>query len=687
MLVAAYYPWLDFKWGTTTGVAIKNPYITDIFSQIYLWKELIAKSFMDGQWPLWNQYSYSGYPLLANFQSGALNIFNVIFIIFGMVNGWNIFLIVGIVIEILSMYWYLRLTGISYLSSIIASFTFGFSGFSILWMPYANANYALASIPLALCFIEKYLKTNNQKYLFLISPTIFFMVTAGHFQVAIYGLLLISFYLIYKKIYNFLPLIIGLAMSSVQLLPTYELSNLSVRFTEGFIDKNNFGLSPLNKLITLYIPDFFGNPSTFNYWGFFNYHETNFYVGILGLIALIWSVFNYRLLGKNQFFLFCSLISLLLGFDTFLGKAIYLLNFPGISTSAAGRISALFSFSTSILVANFLDNILKSKLRKSLFPSLVLIVLNLLTIVGAYYTLSQPNFSISFRNSLFPGLILLGLTFSILISSKIKYFKTLILIIVIADLFRFGWKSTPFVSKTYIYPQTPLTQQLARDTDIFRIDREYGSIFPPNTWTAYGLMSPSGYDPLSVNNYVIEYNRILNQNQDSHPSVSRYSELFKFDPSSLGEFNVKYLLMQKNYSPDKKSYNYNREFNEKSWIKSFETESYTLFENPQLQPRIQLSPPQTNPIITKYSSNSIKISAKSINPNSTLILRDTFYPGWKALVNDQATKIDKYHNIYRQINVPPQESTIEFIYQPNSFYTGIIITLISLIILLLILIL
>ena len=82
MLVGAYYPWLDYKWGGfVTSVPVKNPEITDIFSQIYLWKNLFSNSIKSFNIPLWNQFSYSGYPLLANFQSGVFNPFNLFLLI------------------------------------------------------------------------------------------------------------------------------------------------------------------------------------------------------------------------------------------------------------------------------------------------------------------------------------------------------------------------------------------------------------------------------------------------------------------------------------------------------------------------------------------------------------------------------------------------------------------------------
>ncbi len=694
MLVGAYYPWLDHQWGNlSTSVPIKNPYITDIFSQIFPWKNLIVQSLRLGQWPLWNIHSYSGYPLLANFQSGALNPFNIVFLLFGMINGWNIFLISGVFISAITMYFYLKIIKKNNLASTIGAITYSFSGFSILWMPYANANYSLAAIPLIFILIEKYLKNLNYIYLLYISPIILFIVSAGHLQILVYSLIISFLYLLFRiKQKNIkksimllsIPFLFGITLSSIQLLPTYELSQLSIRNEELFIKTQNYGLSPFGKIITLFSPDFFGNPSTFNYWGFFNYHETNFYVGIVGLVSIVWAIVNYRKLKIEKFFLFSGLLSLILCFNTIIGKSIYFLNIPGISTSAAGRIASIFALSSAVLSANYI-NILSTKNIRNLIKPLILVILPSLsvllfvTILKKYFISIDlfniaNNMNVAQRNMVLPFMTIFSLLILLIFNYYNKKITILILLLTIFDLFRFGWKNTPFVSKEYVFPKTPILEYLNKDKDYYRIDRLSGPILPPNTWTQYNLQSPSGYDPLAYKDYAINYNTILNKSYSNN--VSRYSQLYYLDPDSLGEFNVKYLLLDNN--PVNKN-----EYKEKFGDPIYTQKSLSLYQNPGFKPRVEILVKNSQNIssanIINYEPNIIEIEVFNLNQNSQLILRDSYFPGWKAYINKTQLKIDKYLNVFRLVNLPKGEYILKFKYEPISFKIGCIISLISLI--------
>ena len=80
IIVGMYFPWLDYKWGYSVGVPIKNPIISDVVSQIYIWKSLVIDSLMGLRFPLWDSSILSGTPLLASYQPGVfypLNIFKV----------------------------------------------------------------------------------------------------------------------------------------------------------------------------------------------------------------------------------------------------------------------------------------------------------------------------------------------------------------------------------------------------------------------------------------------------------------------------------------------------------------------------------------------------------------------------------------------------------------------------------
>jgi hypothetical protein len=277
MLVGAYYPWLDYKWsGFTTSVPIKNPLITDVFSQFYLWKEIIANSVKFFQMPLWNIFSYSGYPLLANFHSGVLNPFNLLMVFLPKDIGWSLIVISQFVFSSLTMFLFLKKNYKNSFSCLVGSIVYSFSGFMITWSQFVTAGFAFIWLPLIFLNIKSFFETKKIKYLLFLSPLYFLLMTSGHFQSLIYGCIFSGFYFLYKlfsssnlkvktTIWFSLAVILGILFMSIQLIPTLELGQYSIRFSENYISEYNFGLLSLDRIITLFTPDYFGNPATFNF--------------------------------------------------------------------------------------------------------------------------------------------------------------------------------------------------------------------------------------------------------------------------------------------------------------------------------------------------------------------------------------------------------------------------------------
>lgn len=54
----------------------------DVTTQIYPWKKLTIDTYKSGYIPVWNPYSFSGNPQLANFQTAVFSPFNILFLYF-----------------------------------------------------------------------------------------------------------------------------------------------------------------------------------------------------------------------------------------------------------------------------------------------------------------------------------------------------------------------------------------------------------------------------------------------------------------------------------------------------------------------------------------------------------------------------------------------------------------------------
>jgi len=697
ILLGAYYPWLDYDWDYPVSMPIKNSLISDIYSQFYPWKSIIAESYRNFEIPLWNQYSYSGYPLLANFNSGALNPLNFLMVIFGDQTGWLLMLMSQMFLSMVSIYYFLKITSKNSFSNITASIIYGMSAFAVCWSQFMNAGFAMIYLPLILYLIKQ------KKYLFL--PFAYFLLmTSGHMQAFIYGVVFSFVYFAYENWHQFKPktilpflmaTAIGFGYMAIQILPTLELSSRSIRFSENYISGYNFGLLPLSKFITFLSPDFFGNPATNNYWGFFNYHETIIYQTILGFIAIVYFSFNFKKTKSlTKFFVISSFVVLILIFDNPISKLIYFLKIPFIYTSAAARLVFLLTVFIPIIIRDFLDAISKKinthHLKLSLFLTFSLIVSQLLitVILKKYFSIFGTNFewyqnlNISFRNTFLYLAISLIYIFTIYFSTKLKSLIYIILIIVIAEQLRFGWKYLPFVDRNYVFATTPIIDYLKNDSEkYFRVMAEKGPILPANSWAIYRLSSPMGYDPLAIKDYFIEYNQKVND-KPNDIGVSRYLEPEKYPADLLGKYNVKYLLAIKYDEHDyiSKDGRIKLKIDEAQWKKTYEDRSVVIPKNSLYQPRVvinSLESQSQTPIATidSYSPTSVKI--KYFSPTKAILtLNDSWYPGWIAKNNGQTVDFD--HSSHSRSLVVLGEGIVEYRYLPKSFTIGLVISIVFL---------
>ena len=80
--------------------------------------------------------------------------------------------------------------------------------------------------------------------------------------------------------------------------------------------------------------------------------------------------------------------------------------------------------------------------------------------------------------------------------------------------------------------------------------------------------------------------------------------------------------------------------------------------------------------IDKDEDMEITIAVNS-NNQGFLVLKDTYYPGWKAYINGEQTEIFKANFLFKGIYLPKGKNIVEFKYVPLSFYLGLFISIIS----------
>ena len=632
LLVVSYAPWFDYY-----KFPVQNPLISDVFSLLFIWKQMAIDQIKNLQWPLWNPYSFTGTPLLANYQSAALYPFNFLLLL-PKYFGWGLFIFLQTLFAALGMYLLLSLWLPFKLARLTGSLIFALGGLMTTWVEFGTAVWGIAYLPISLFLIERYADTRKARYPFLLALILTLTILSGNPQVTVYSFAIVSFFTIIrlwnggilKSLINIFPILLAVAssvaLSAPQLLPSLELVQKSIRTTENFTGQSNFGLLPIKDLLKFFVADFFGNPVTRNYWGFLNYFETSGFVGSLTLPIIIFSAIFLRKTRIIYFFFILLIISIVLCFDNPLSYFIYSFKIPFLTQSYASRILFVTTFAISVLSAFALnqiklrpdkqDNFLRCVIWSwAIFVGILIgsiithqIVQNIIKSVSSkthlkfyldFYLKDQDyalsNFITSMRNSFLPILLISGfLVFFIVIRnlpSKIiqKHRTTLIcfglFILITFDLGRYFLKFNPFISEEFIFPQTPALEFLQKQPGYFRVGREHAEVLPPNTWAAYKLQSIEGYDVLHFQ----EFSKYLNHINGSDllsSGTSRYGELTNYSSSYIDAANVKYFIgIGRDRTGHIPGDFVNYKFNEAGYKQVFKDGSAIIFENPNALPR------------------------------------------------------------------------------------------------------
>lgn len=709
-----FAPWSHYQkfWGP-----IKNNAMPDVHTQIYPWKKLTIDIWKQGQIPLWNPYSFSGNPHLANFQSAALSPFNIPFFIFPFIDSWSIVVLLAPLLAGLFTYFLMRSFAVSKSGSVISGMSFMFCGFIVVWMAYGTLAMASAFLPLTIYAMQKSFQKNAVYPLLLLSLSLPLSIFSGHFQTSLYVIIFAFSFLVYKALLTkaknraFMAsifFIFGLLLSMPQILPSIEFYLNSVRsgiFIEG-------GGIPLYYLVNIFSPDFFGNPVTRNDWAGF-YAEWASFIGIIPLILAFFAV-SYKRISLYYFFFIAGLIVLLLAVDSPIQKLIGMLKIPVFSTSNPSRVIFLFSFSFAILAGFGLDIFRERVLQrnfKNIFTILTiagifLITIWILLLVGKI--MPYDKLVIAKRNLLLPTGFFVGNFLMIILAKRYKNFLIVaIFYLMLAtsfDSFRFAQKWMPFDPKNLVYPQIPLITFLKENMGIGRV---YGNLGGEVT-TYYSLGSIEGYDPLYINSYG-DFLRTANSGKFSKGErsvvkldrrgehVDRILDLlgvsYVFHPKAdtdqvwaypIWEKKDKYMLA---YQDDRLQlfknvtamprvglfYAYDYEIDRKKILERFYKKDFDFRKMLILEenPKITLAGKQSsgNAQVTSYTPNKISINA-STNFPALLFISDNYYPGWKAFVDGKETQIYRANYTFRAITLNKGSHNIEFVYDPLSFRLG-----------------
>lgn len=733
LLVSFYQPWASYTWDGYTNGPPSKPMGFDALRIFYPVRSLVTSSLHNGTLPLWNPYSFSGNILLGTYQSAVFHPLTILFLLLPQIDAWSLIIFLSPILASTAMYIFLRDIDLNRKSSVFGALTFAFSGIMVVWWQEMFMSvYSFLPLPLVLFSVRRlFIKKPTIPFLLLII-SLTFSIFSGYFQTTFYVFLLMimwTWYLAitYKKIPPLILVsiasLISLLLSGIQIFSAYEAYTLSPRSTVDVKTMFEIFFIPLKHIITFVAPDYFGNPATHNYYTTSFYHEKALWIGIP---AFIFSLFAIVAIQKKdsitKFFTVCAFVFLSLAFSLptswFL---LYDLDLPFISEMTPSRIVYLSSFCLSVLSAIGIQTYLTRKYTIRLFIVLLLISgLIAVASIPAFeiYNGIQGHSKVPLRNLVIPTGIYLSTSFFILLGNyrrKLLFFSYIgILLISLSSFAYFANKYLYFSKRDYVYPTTPVIEQLKKINNLNRyisigdayIERNFSNIFQ--------LYSPEGYEGFNSKRYSelvsAAYNggkipEVLTRADVDFRQASNIYDLVNNQHilQILKLLGVRHIVTthEKALTTEQISNDIQRVWTDNTFDiyeytnslpRFFLTTSYVITNDTQqildtlldinntlttlvLEDNIQKTFEHIdNPgsiTITSYKPEYISLEVVA-NTEALLFVSDNYYPGWIAQIDNKDAPIYRTNYSFRSIIVPEGTHEVTFIYKPKSVINGIV---------------
>ncbi|MBZ5495971.1 MAG: YfhO family protein [Acidobacteriia bacterium] len=340
--------------------------VEDHLRLIYPYRVFDAEHLQSLSVPLWNPYTFSGFPYLASLRCRIFYPVNFILFLLPAHLAMNFSLVLHVFLAGLFMYLLAREMAMDKVSASACAVAFMFSGFFIdeLWWGHETVLSSMCWTPLIFLFFLWGLRKRKIVYGLLGGFVFGVQLFAGHPQCPYYGLVslflfsiyLFIFYLIrgerqiaFCAIVTFIAIaVVGCALCAVQLVPAAELARYSVR---GAVEQNyaaftRWSMAP-SYLVTFLLP----RSSAVFGAGSFPFPVAIGYVGGFGLFMVAISFFMIR----NRYVLFfwiLTLFALVLAMGRYTPiYALFYRCFPGFDTFRNPILLLyVYSFAASVLV-------------------------------------------------------------------------------------------------------------------------------------------------------------------------------------------------------------------------------------------------------------------------------------------------------------------------------------------------
>ncbi|MFW5867382.1 MAG: hypothetical protein ACOCX2_06170 [Armatimonadota bacterium] len=252
-----------------------SPLLWDGVAQFYPWRLLAARTLRDGEFALWNRHQMCGYPFVGNGQSALFYPPNWLLALVDVKWGMGMLAALHYALAAVLTAVLCRTLGLGHIPSAFAGIAFAFGGFMVTWTELPTLMNSAAWLSGALLGVALVF-ARSRWGMPVLALSLAMTLLAGHFQIAAYVWMVAGAYALARVVWALMhrspPRIAalaaafgtGLLLAAPQVLPTLELAANSTRGAGGPTEAGwefhrQRALQPA-ELLLLVDPDAFGSP-------------------------------------------------------------------------------------------------------------------------------------------------------------------------------------------------------------------------------------------------------------------------------------------------------------------------------------------------------------------------------------------------------------------------------------------
>ncbi|HEY3053762.1 MAG TPA: YfhO family protein [Thermoanaerobaculia bacterium] len=708
---------VTFPWSATGGrPSAANTGI--VFQQIAPWTRVARDAVRSGEWPLWNRYSASGAPLLANQQTAIFHPFTLIgFLLLSIGKGFTFTASMRLFVLLFFTFVFLRGHSLNETAAIYGAVAYAFSTFHVVWLLFPHG-LASMMLPIALAGAQNIAREGTLRSFFLLAGGLALSVLGGHPESAFWVWMLTAAYSAFLMFQTFLHLAAaatafvvagGLTafawMPTVGLLPTQDRTLI---MHSPLHNPPNHNLGPEWRE-TLLAPNLFGTPQTRSWTAPRRRHPTvlddygEISSGYAGIVTLALAICAPIAARRREVWFFAAVM--LAVFATIAELPLWreaIRAIPIVGLTMHQRLRLFWCLGAVALAAFTIDR----RPKESLVRSAIAIVWS---IVATIHVIRAPDAEVAWT------------TFIVSSTAALIFFvfprvAPLAIMVTLAELLFITYRYNPSAAAANALPMTNairemqvLTQTAAEPARMVAL----GWTFLPDTPSFYGLEDVKSTDPIS---HAI-YKRLMRGFLHVVPS---YDDIVPTIEEPFADFlNIRYV-----YAPPKSSLPAER------FTLRYSGSDGEVYENIRSMPRyfvptryrvntaIYHAIPTlkeirdfTNDVVIDHVPSRIaeqapqlaahsvdewrpsaagRVTVLSYRNNSTLLevenagwsvlaSSDTHWPGWRSYVNGVRQPPITINGAFLGCFVPPGRHRVEFRYRPAEFDVGLRVTIATII--------